>query len=149
MKPYFEYRHLVTFADTNLVGNVYFANHVAWQGACRERFLAERAPSVVERLAHDLALVTLSCSCDYFGELYALDMVSVRMSLRSIEGNRISMDFGYYRSAAGPAQLIARGEQVVACMRRENGQLYPVEVPAELRRALAAYAEVGDAVATA
>ena len=35
----FEYRHLVGFEETNLVGNVYYANHVRWQGRCREMFL--------------------------------------------------------------------------------------------------------------
>ncbi len=141
MRPYFDFAHLVTFADTNLVGNVYFANYLAWQGECRERFLAEYAPEVVARLADDLALVTVSCSCEYFSELYALDVVSVRMSLRSIEFNRVAMDFGYYRVNAGPAQLVARGEQTVACMVRQGGELVPVEVPQELRRALESYAD--------
>ena len=35
----FEYRHVVSFEETNLVGNVYFANHLSWQGRCRELFL--------------------------------------------------------------------------------------------------------------
>jgi len=136
MRPYFDFAHLVTFADTNLVGNVYFANYLSWQGECRERFLAAHAPGVVARLAGDLALATVSCSCEYFSELYALDVVSVRMSLRSIDFNRIAMDFGYYRVNAGPAQLVARGEQTVACMIRHGGELMPVAVPDELRRAL-------------
>ncbi|HZB34033.1 MAG TPA: acyl-CoA thioesterase [Streptosporangiaceae bacterium] len=146
MKRYFEYEHLVTLADTNLVGNVYFANHLSWQGACRECFLATEAPGVVRRLADDLALVTVSCSCDYFSELYALDMVSVRMSLQSIDANRITMDFAYWRRADGrPAQLVARGRQTVACMKREGGRLLPTAVPDELRRALDRYADSASA----
>ena len=46
MKPFFSYEHVVTFAETNLVGNVYFAHYVGWQGACREHFLAAHAPEV-------------------------------------------------------------------------------------------------------
>ncbi|MDH2429183.1 acyl-CoA thioesterase [Sphaerisporangium sp. TRM90804] len=145
MKPYFAYEHFVTFSDTNLVGNVYFANHVAWQGECRERFLAEHAPGVVADLtAGELALVTVSCSCHYFGELYALDRVSVRMSLRAVAFNQVTMDFTYYRVGSGPAQLVARGEQAVACMRRDGaGALAPVEVPEELRLALEGYSAAG------
>ncbi|HVR11545.1 MAG TPA: acyl-CoA thioesterase, partial [Thermoanaerobaculia bacterium] len=41
---YFEYRHLVGFEETNLVGNVYYVNHLRWQGRCREMFLLEHAP---------------------------------------------------------------------------------------------------------
>jgi enediyne biosynthesis thioesterase len=141
MRKFFEYQHLVTFADTNLVGNVYFAHYVAWQGACREQFLAERAPEVVHRLAHDLALVTVSCSCDYLSELYALDTVAVRMSLAGVDANRIAMDFGYFRVNSGPARLVARGKQSVACMVRQAGQLVPTDVPGELATALAGYAQ--------
>jgi enediyne biosynthesis thioesterase len=141
MKPYFAHERMVTFADTNLVGNVYFANHVAWQGECREHFLAEHAPGVVARLTSgELALVTVSCGCHYFGELYAMDLVSVRMTLRALSFNHVTMDFAYYRVGAGPARLVARGEQAVACMvREEDGTLVPVEVPGELRQALERY----------
>ena len=41
----FEYRHVVGFEETNLVGNVYYANHVRWQGRVRELFLRGRAPA--------------------------------------------------------------------------------------------------------
>ena len=32
MDQYYEYRHVVGFEETNLVGNVYFVNHLRWQG---------------------------------------------------------------------------------------------------------------------
>jgi enediyne biosynthesis thioesterase len=141
MRPYFEYRHRVTFADTNTVGNVYFANYVMWQGTCRERFIAEKAPGIVARLSDDLALVTVSCACDFISELYALNLVSVRMSLRRIDGNRLTMDFAYYRIDAGPGLLVARGEQTVAFMTRDEDGLVPVSMPDELRKALDPYTE--------
>ncbi|MEW9552919.1 acyl-CoA thioesterase [Nonomuraea sp. NPDC050783] len=143
MTPFYEHRHVVTFADTNVVGNVYFTHYVEWQGRCRERFLAEQAPEVVRALAGELVLVTADCSCEFFAELYALDEVSIRMSLAGIEDNRVSMDFGYYRLGAGPARLVARGRQTIACMRRDpGGGLLPAEIPEQLRRALDRYAPV-------
>ena len=42
-RNYFETRIYATFADTNVVGNVYFANYVFWQGKCRETFFADGA----------------------------------------------------------------------------------------------------------
>jgi enediyne core biosynthesis thioesterase len=145
---YFEYQHLVTFADTNLVGNVYFANYLAWQGACRERFLAQHAPSVVGRLMSDFALVTVSCSCEYFSELFALEEVSVRMSLAGITVNRIATRFDYYRLNRGPAQLVARGAQTVACMVRHGVDLVPAGIPDDLADALIRYAGDGGLPAT-
>src|SRR5215467_215043 len=64
----YEYRHVVSFEETNLVGNVYFVNHIRWQGLCREMFLRDYAPGVLAELSHGLALVTVRCSCNYFAE---------------------------------------------------------------------------------
>lgn len=140
MRAYFEYRHLVTLADTNVVGNVYFTNYLAWQGVCREHFLNQHAPAVVDRLLQDFALVTVSCSCEFFSELHAMDQVSVRMMLDSIAANRITMNFDYYRQNSDPAQLVARGSQTIACMARRAGQLVPADIPGELAGALSSYA---------
>jgi hypothetical protein len=74
--PTYDYRHLVTLEETNLVGNVYFTHYLRWQGHCRELFLAQHAPGVLRALADDLALVTVSCRCDFFTELFALDTAS-------------------------------------------------------------------------
>jgi enediyne biosynthesis thioesterase len=140
VRTHYEYRHFVTLADTNLVGNVYFTNYLAWQGACREQFLAQHAPSVVGNLAKDLALVTVSCSCEFFSELYAMDQVSVRMTLAGATANRITMTFDYYRLNVDPAQLVARGAQTIACVTRQAGQLKPIDIPDELASALNGYA---------
>lgn len=137
--PTYAYEHLVTLEETNLVGNVYFTHYLRWQGHCRERFLAERAPGVLRALHDDLALVTVSCHCDYFNELYAMDRVTLRMSLGNADEHRISMSFDYYRTGGVMPQLVARGGQTVACMRRTGNGMVPVPVPDELRTALAPY----------
>lgn len=134
-RPAFEHEHIVTFEETNLVGNVYFVNHLRWQGQCRERFLHERAPGIVAALADHLALVTLSCSCDYFIELFAFDRVTVRMTLGDITQHRVLMRFDYLRDG----ELVARGEQAIGCMSRTPDGLRAVPVPRELRQALIPY----------
>lgn len=130
------FRHRVMFDETNVVGNVYFAHYLHWQGHCREAFLAEHAPGVL----HDvrvgaLAMATVSCSMEYFVEVFALDVIEVGMTLRGSRANRVEMDYAFRRDG----RLVARGQQTVSCLRRtENGAL-PVRVPEELARALASY----------
>ena len=137
----YEYRHRVAFEETNLVGNVYYVNHLRWQGRCREMFLHEHAPSVIAELAKGLALVTTRCSCEYFKELAAFDEVAVRMRLASLVQNRLTMAFEYWRIRPGQAEeLVARGEQQVAFMRRGAAGMEPAAVPEELRAALQPYA---------
>jgi enediyne biosynthesis thioesterase len=133
----------VTFDETNLVGNVYFAHYMHWQGHCREAFLADHAPDVLGALADGLALVTVDCSAEFYAESHAFDTIEVRMMLERLSGHRVTMSFDYMRTAPGPTELLARGRQTVACMRRGDGGLEPAPVPADLQRALAGYAGSG------
>ena len=136
----YEYRHHVGFEETNLVGNVYYVNHLRWQGRCREMFLREHAPDIIEELRRDLALATVRCSCDYLAELEPFDQVLVRMRLAGIAQNRITLAFEYYRVREdGTEELVARGEQQVACMKREGNRTVPTAIPTSLREALRAY----------
>jgi enediyne core biosynthesis thioesterase len=140
-RPYI-YRHRVTFDETNLVGNVYFAHYLHWQGHCRENFLAEHAPGVLADLSAELALVTVSCSAEFYAETSAFDLVEVHMTLEHITGNRIGMCFDYRRAK----ELVARGWQTIACMQRTARGLETAAVPTELRGALAPFTTAGRGV---
>lgn len=132
--------HTVGFEETNLVGNVYYANHVRWQGRCREMFLQERCPGVLRELASGLALVTLHCSCDYLEELSAFDRVRIRMYFDDLAQNRLTMRFEYFRLGPdGEETLCARGAHQVAAMRRTTEGLEPCPLPRELVEALAPF----------
>ena len=138
---YYEYQHIVSFQETNLVGNVYYTHFLEWQGRCREMFLRDHAPDVIVELGRDLTLATVRCSCEYFVELLVFDEVTLRMRLAELMQNRITLAFEYWRRNAGGEELVARGEQQVACMKREGPRVLPTAVPPSLREALAAYAE--------
>ena len=133
----FELRHHVGFEDTNVVGNVYFVNHLRWQGRCREMFLREFAPEVLNQMADGLRLMTTRCSCEYLHELSAFDEVVIRMRLGTLAQSRITLTFEYWRLPANaPEELVARGEQQIVFMQQEAMGLVPAPVPRELRAAL-------------
>lgn len=135
----YEYRHVVGFEETNLVGNVYYVHHVRWQGRCRELFLREHAPEVLDEFTRGLSLVTLRCACEYLAELAVFDEVIIRMRLGALIQNRLTLLFEYWRPTGGGEELVGRGEQQVACMRREGKRLVPTPVPEVLREALRPY----------
>lgn len=137
----YEYRHVVSFEETNLVGNVYYVNHLRWQGRCRELFLHDHAPEVLAELAGDLRLVTVRVSCDYLAELFAFDELVIRMRLSGLAQNRIAMQFEYWRCNGEREELVARGEQHAACVRQDGGRLLPSPVPDALREALRLYSD--------
>lgn len=144
-KRAYEYHHVVGFEETNLLGNVYYVNHVRWQGRCRELFLREHAPDVLNALSKNLRLVTTRCSCDYHAELAAFDQVTIRMRLGEMAQNRLTLLFEYIvrkneaTQPHAPEELVATGEQQVACMREENGKLVPAPIPESLIEALRPY----------
>jgi enediyne biosynthesis thioesterase len=139
MKAY-EHLHTVSFEETNLVGNVYYVNYLRWQGRCRELFLYDHAPDVLQALQNGLAMVTTRCACDFLAELVAFDKVMIRMRLGGMTQNRITMVFEYWRHKDGKEDLVARGEQQIACMQREGEGLVAAPVPESLRNALKSYA---------
>ena len=76
------------------------------------------------------------------GELVAFDKLVIRMSLGGIVQNRITLRFEYMREQPdGGLELVARGEQQVACMMRHGDELVPTQIPEKLRDALRKYAD--------
>ncbi len=140
MEQYYEYRHLVGFEETNLVGNVYYVNYLRWQGRCREMFLRDRAAAVLDDLRDDLKLFTLKCECEYMVEISAFDELSIRMRLEDLTQTQIGFAFDYVRLRDDMEVLVARGRQRIACMRGPNTDTKPTRVPEALRAALAPYA---------
>jgi enediyne biosynthesis thioesterase len=135
----FTYRHIVGFEETNLVGNVYFARHIAWQGRCRELFLREYAPSILEQLSGGVRLVTLRASCEYFEDVKPFDTVEVLMRLAHFHQNRIGLDFEYRRVSDDAAVLVSQGFQEVCCVQIVNGAAVTVAPPSALEKALRQY----------
>lgn len=135
----YEYVHVVGFQDTNLVGNVYYVQPIAWQGRCREMFLRDEAPGVLDDLAQGLQLLTARVSCDYLAELRVFDRVLVRMRLTAMALNRITLGFEYSRADAGGEKLVARGEQEIVFMRGEPGGAVAAPIPEVLASALQRY----------
>ena len=142
----YEYRHTVGFEETNLVGNVYYVNHVRWQGRVREMFLKEYAPEILQELECGLSLATTRCSCEYLDEMRAFDQVLIRMSLAALSQNRITLHFEYFCDRKGTQKIMALGEQQIACMRRQGDEFVPTAVPRALRQALESFAPAVNSV---
>lgn len=139
MSRAYEYRHIIGFEETNLVGNVYYVNHVRWQGRVREMFLRDHAPDLIAELSHGLSLATVRVSCEYLAELAAFDEIVIRMRLGELTQSRLTLLFEYWRAKPAGEELVARGEQQIACLHRDGERLSPIPVPKSLRDALSAY----------
>jgi enediyne biosynthesis thioesterase len=61
------------------------------------------------------------------------------MHLAAVSQNGLTMTFDYIRRSPSGEDLVARGEQQIACMRREGDRSVPTPVPVALREALKRY----------
>lgn len=138
-KNYFETSFVTTFADTNVVGNVYFANYILWQGKCRELFLHEFCPNIVREIEAGHALVTLDLSCRYVEQLRALETVVIRMNVEELSNTRMLMSFHYYRVEGSSYTLVCQSHQSVASMRYIDGQFVTVPFPTSMFDAISEY----------
>lgn len=132
----YHYRHVVGFEETNVVGNVYYTNFLIWQGRCRELFLRDNVPEIAMQIGNGLRLVTTRCHCEYLVELRAFDEVEVRMYLDGMRDNYIDLAYEYWRCNGDEQQLVARGEQRIACTLADGTRA----IPEPLRAALQHYA---------
>ena len=134
---YYQYDHIVGFQETNLIGNVYYVHYLSWQGRCREMFLHDHAPSVLEDIAAGLKLATVRVACEYEEELLAFDRVAIRMSLGTLKPSGMTLRFTDVKVEPARETVVARGEMEIACLRGTAA----VPVPEELREALRPYRE--------
>lgn len=134
MKGY-EYRHVVTIEDTDLLGNVNYVNYISWQGRARELCLREYTPDVVAGFGDGVRLLTVSCQCEYLRELTIFDEVIVRMTPGEVGQTQMTMKFEYWRQRPDGEELVATGEQRVACVRPDaDGNMAPARLPESMRR---------------
>jgi enediyne core biosynthesis thioesterase len=131
---WFEHRLLVTFGDTNVVGNVYFANYFHWQGACREAMLAEYYPEFEDDLHRGFSFITEFAHMDFLQEAHLFDRVLVRMTSNDLSRTRFELEFEFLREKEG--FLLARGKQAVVWV---NPQHRPSLMPDKLYDSFTTY----------
>lgn len=129
--------------ETNHAGNVYDVNVLRWQGRCREMFLLEHAPTVLDGLCGGLQLVTVESGCGCIAGIQAFEEISIRMRLEEPTLNGVGLAFDYVRVSEDAEELVAMGWQRIACVRGAGGASAPTRVPEPLRLALEAYAVSG------
>jgi enediyne biosynthesis thioesterase len=94
---------------------------------------------MLDDLLGSLKLFTLKAECEFIAEIAAFDQLSIRMRLEDLTQTQIGLAFDYVRLRDGQEDLVARGHQRLACMRRTDGRIVPTRVPDLLRNALREY----------
>ena len=138
-RRWFEYRHLVTFGDTNTAGSVYFAKYFAWQGECREKLLAQFYPEFADDLKQGCGMTTEFAHQDFFSEAALFDQLLIRLTVTALTRSRIEFEFEFVREQ--DSRLLGRGKQAVIWT---NTQHRPSLMPDKLYDVTATYFGIGE-----
>jgi len=131
---YYEYRRIVTFDDTNSVGNVYFAKFFQWMGSCREVITAEHYPELVDDRKRGFGFATEFAHIDYKHECFLFDKILIKMSVSDLSRTRIEFSFDFLNENKNT--LLATGKQAVIWV---NPQHRPSIMPDKLFNSIVDY----------
>jgi enediyne biosynthesis thioesterase len=113
---------------------------LAWQGKCRELFLADHAPDALRRVANrQLALQTTSASLEILELL--IDEVRVEMRLQDIKCGQMSVRFDYFAQSSEREIPFAKGNQRMSSKRCSDKGIVPCPLPDDILHALESFTD--------
>lgn len=104
---------VVTIGDTNVTGNVYFAQFFRWQGSVRELWAHCHCEDFADLLKSGFVLITRSADCVYHHDLYLYDKVRIELSTFEVQRVSSRLRFQFFRCKDNV--LIAEGTQHIVC----------------------------------
>jgi acyl-CoA thioesterase FadM len=124
--------------DSNIVGNIYFANYYAWQGRVRDHYFYSLVPECFRGTGDAGELLCLNCRVDHLREGMPFDRIEVRMALKTLQTSRATLHFDYFNALPdGRLLKLAAGEQTVVWVRRDaNRKPVPHTFPPTVHEAL-------------
>ncbi|GAB4194912.1 MAG: hypothetical protein Tsb002_26890 [Wenzhouxiangellaceae bacterium] len=107
--------------ESNLVGNVYYANYFIWQGRIRDMWLYEFAPEYLTGNGSDGELRCINSRLDYLRDAMPFDKVRVTASVLALYEDKLHLKFEYYRLlGGGDSEKLAVGQHEAVWVKRNS-----------------------------
>ena len=121
----FVYEKLVTLKDTNMEGNVYFANYLCWQGETREALLLSHPNFAKEAQSNmHIKMITHTAYQRYLHESYLGDIVQVKMTMREAKQCSFILVFRFFNKKTGVC--LGEGWERIAFVDTRSGKICAV-----------------------
>ncbi len=129
---------VVTLKNTNVFGNVYFANFIEYQGVVREKFLLANVPHLHQLMAEQkIRLVTVDTYNRFIANAYFGDTLVVELTTSEIKAATCRLNIKFTNKATG--ELIGEGYQRI-CVVSEKGKV--IRIPEDFLGPLNFYQEI-------
>ncbi|WP_421725709.1 thioesterase family protein [Bauldia sp.] len=115
-----------TYVDTNSVGNVYFANYVAWVGKARELFFRHCMPDF-DLNRTEFYILTRSVSHKFVREIKEFEAITVRLRIGGYNRKFVTLEHEMIRRSDGA--LIGSGSQSLMFVNANDYGLVDIPPP--------------------
>ena len=93
-----------TLENSNIVGNIYFANYPRWLGAVGDAFFYKLIPKYFVNVADKNEIICLECNIYYLNDAFPFEDILVEMYLDEIYENGLVLYFEFHRIKEGKKQ---------------------------------------------
>ena len=114
----YEYRTIVSIADTNLYQHMDFRNYFELQGIVRGLWVKDAVANGVDSIMNRFFLITKSAHCDFIKDFYLFDEILVRMQVKNIKHVSTEIVFHYLHNQT--MELHAKGYQKIVFADRSH-----------------------------
>lgn len=134
----FEKRYDTSLEESNFLPVIYFATYYLWQGRARDEFLHSIDPALTATVNQEF--VCTRTTVRHLREMHAFEPVLVRIHLKTMSQNGLSLIFEYFRAAnEGQPRKVAVGEHdlvwVVGAGEQRKEQPLPESIRAVVEKA--------------
>jgi len=124
----------VYLKDTNLFGNVYFANYFYWQGVAREEFFRQVAPDPMFFINKKITMVTIEAGMKFKKEALLFDEVTIEVRIANPKITTFELVFIFTNKKS--KEILGEGRQKIGFI-DESNKVIPI--PKELAISSAEY----------
>ena len=126
---YHEHAHRVTYAETDRMGFVYYANYLVWFEIGRTEYIRETGLAYAELEDMGFCLPVIEATCRYERPAKYDDVITIRTRVSEFKGIRLGFEYEVIRDGL----TLARGTTMHAFMDKEGR---PRKLPKDIRERL-------------
>jgi len=120
-----------TLENSNLVGNIYFANYAKWLGSVGDRLFYRLIPDYFTNVENKNEIICLECNIYYLHDAFPFETIRVEMYLEEIYEHGLKLYFEFHRMKEGKKEMkLAYAYQKIVFAHWANDLIPdPIKVP--------------------
>jgi enediyne polyketide synthase len=119
--------------DSNLIGNIYFANYSKWIGRTFDQFFYMATPEFYKNYGINGEFICLKCNIDYLREAMPFDKIFVKMYLSDVYEFGADFIYEFLRLENGSkSEKLAVAKQKIVLTCNENRSRKTLKIPEKL-----------------